>query len=331
MKKLITLLMLIALFTTSMSFAIYDPMQYDTVIIKDNNEWVEMDVQYPMLKGSKPGMHSLNAIIEGLVNVELDKLTEEAKQLQVDFKDNNWEFRKASFYTNFEVNGFGNNIVSIKLTIYPSTGGTGMPQVYTYTYDKVEDTVLGMLDGRFFEVSPEFINILEENIDEQMTAEIAEGQVYSVEVSEDIAEEADNLYLREGNLVLQYNKYAIAAGASGEQEFFIPMMDLQDHLGDIFMRIELMSVGGPEEDTGVFTDLASLREVGKTLGYEVQWNAESRTVELVNDDTIITYSLDDQMMRINNQAVELTQSPVNIDGHIYLSDKDVELLIEAVR
>jgi hypothetical protein len=186
------------------------------------------------------------------------------------------------------------------------------------------------LDGHFFEVTPEFFSLLEENIDKQMKVKIAEGQIYSVKVSEDIAEKANNLYLKEGNLVLQYNKYTIAAGASGEQEFFIPIMSLQDHLIDIFLRIESMDVAEPEKDTDIFIDYASLREVGKALDYEVKWNPISRIVELVNGETIITYSLDNQNMNVNNQEIELTQSPANIDGHIYISDKDVEILIDAI-
>lgn len=71
-----------------------------------------------------------------------------------------------------------------------------------------------------------------------------------------------------------------------------------------------------------------IRYIAKVIGYDVQWNAKTRTIILSDNDNIIEFYVDSKILRVNKQKIDIEPNFEVRDGRTYVSISNIRDLLE---
>lgn len=192
--------------------------------------------------------------LSGLENTDLEnKLNEqfiaEGQKLYEDFVKQMEEIKKQgeghiALETNYETKTDNDKILSIVLTNFTAMGSSDTT-FKTYTVDKTNKSII-TLSSLFKDKS--YVQLISDNIKEQIRAatKADENKIYNLD-SEEMPENDfkqikidQNFYINDNSqLVILFDKYEVAPGYMGTQEFIIPINEIENIL--LSRGLELIS------------------------------------------------------------------------------------------
>ncbi|WFD09716.1 stalk domain-containing protein [Tepidibacter hydrothermalis] len=252
----------------------------DVKEIKTESEYLIVNARIPQLKGLKDEAYqlSLNENIMKEAMAYINEAEKESKEFAEDCKKNGWEVRPNTVTVQFELkdnSGIDNSIVSLEVIKAFNNGGTGNPEIDFYNIsnkDKAEELTLKDLLGEKYK----------EIADDQIKKQIEQDKDMYFNGIEGFKGISGNqkFYYENGNVVIVFDKYEIAPGATGIPEFKIEIP--QDSIGGFHFVLVINNEG---IKTNVYqkedgTIMVPLRLVSEKLGYEVKWIEENRSIEI---------------------------------------------------
>ncbi|MNI04323.1 Protease inhibitor precursor [compost metagenome] len=176
--------------------------------------------------------------------------------------------------------GSGNpsDILSIQVTTYAATGGTGSPRVDNYNFRNIADTKWLSLEEV---MGADFKTIIDEKIKVEMAAH---PELYFAEEFKGISD-AQSYYVEGDEVVVMFPKYSIAPGSTGTPEFriAIPAEAGSNGTGEVVtppakVQATLAKDVLYVDQNGI--EMIPLRQAAEALGYEIKWDGSTQTVEL---------------------------------------------------
>ncbi len=214
----------------------------------------------------------------------INEAEKESKQFAEDCKKNGWEVRPNTVIVEFELkdnSATNNSIVSLEVIKEFNNGGTGNPDIDFYNISNKDKAVELTLKDLIGEKDKEIINNqikkqIEQNKDKYFNGEDGIEGFKSI---------SDNqkFYYENGNIVIVFDKYEIAPGATGIPEFKIEIPQDSNtglHFGLVINneRINIQKSNVYQKEDGSI--MIPLRVVCEKLGYEVKWIEKNRSIEI---------------------------------------------------
>ncbi|WP_052356877.1 DUF3298 and DUF4163 domain-containing protein [[Clostridium] dakarense] len=188
--------------------------------IEDNG--FEVSIKSPKIEGLK------NKDLEYKLNKEFEK---EGKTLYKDYLKEIEELKKDGIEGRemvdswYDVKTDNDKILSLALYTHHAQGSSNTEGKY-YTVDKENETVL-TLEGMFS--GSDYVNVISENIKDQMKDRMKQDKDKVYWIEDEMAENFNSItkdqkfYINKNNeLVICFDKYEVAPGYMGMQEFVIP-------------------------------------------------------------------------------------------------------------
>lgn len=237
--------------------------------VQDDNAYLKLHVKLPVIQGMKDSKYQeqMNYIIESHAMKDIEKWKSEAKAASDKASTAGYTYRPYELYVSYELKSNGEGtpqaLISLQVTTYAATGGTGAPRVDHYNF-------LNLAEGQKVEIKDLLGDNFKEIVDQAVLKGMdAEPSKYFKDQYKGIRE-SQSFYVQNGEVVVVFPKYSIAPGSTGTPEFRIPLWKL--------------NVGGEELGAPVVVDkqgtvLVPVRDVAEKLGYQLVWNEEKQSVE----------------------------------------------------
>lgn len=219
--------------------SLYDQVQETVNVVEaepffdTNNEYVEFHVKVPRIEGLKDKAYQeqLNASIKSSAAKEIKNIQEEAEKFALDCKEQGWEFRPYQLTIDYDVKS-KDQVLSLVVTTYASTGGTGNPIVDCYNIDIEESKSIELKD--LFKDDVDYKDLLNKGIKNQIAVQQKdEDKVYfEGDMGFQTISDAQSFYVEHGNLAIAFPKYSIAPGYMGTPEFKVSLKALGESLKD---------------------------------------------------------------------------------------------------
>ncbi|WNR43437.1 stalk domain-containing protein [Paenibacillus roseipurpureus] len=254
------------------------PVGVKDVVLTSTSADVTTNIKVPQLTGMLDVQYQgeLNDIILSHANKDLAALEKAAGEDSAKAKEAGFTFRPYGLTITYALksDGTGNpaGVISLEITTYAATGGTGMPRLDTYNVLNAEHaqrvTLQDLLGANY-----------KETVDAGVVAKIAEKpQNYFKDQFKGISSE-QGFYVEKGDVVVVFPKYAIAPGSSGSPEFRFTLADnLTITPTEQRAKVELATNEVVVNADGV--SLVPYRKVAEGLGYTVTWNPDTYSAEL---------------------------------------------------
>ncbi len=284
----------------------------ETKDIRSESEALVAEIKLPKLQGLADLLYQeqTNGLIESHAMKDLAYWKAEAEKAALKAKEAGITFRPYQLHIGYELKSDGGEaaggIVSLVVTTYAATGGTGNPRVDTYNFYNKPDTKRLELQDVLGNGYKETVNVA---IREQIAKEPAK---YFVNAFEGISDH-QAFYVNEGDVVIVFPKYSIAPGATGVPEFRIAVQSAAN-----VPTITLSNADVFTSDTGKL--MLPLRAVSEALGYRITWNAETGTAELLRGAQWTSVTVGKDAYTVNKMApITLGAAPViQTNGSMYV-------------
>lgn len=285
--------------------------------IKESTAEYELNLQIPVISGLKDQSYQqqLN-----------DKIRKQAEQDQADFirqaKEQAESMRKAGFEVRpvsltivYEVKSRPDSpILSMEVITSAQMGGTGNPRADFYNIyngSTARELHLQDLFGASYQAG------INQEISKQIDQRIQEGIPYFKDQYKGISA-TQGFYIQDGHVVIVFDKYSIAAGYVGLPEFKIAW-DGRLHLPLTLNGTPLDAITALAELDGKGNTLVPLRSVAEALGFTVQWNAATGSIDLNRQAvwTQVTLGVD-SYAKGKMAPQSLGAAPVLVDDKTYV-------------
>ncbi|SDN24609.1 protein of unknown function [Paenibacillus sp. yr247] len=259
-------------------------VQIKDEVLTSQTTYLKTNIKVPQLSGMLDPIYQaqMNDIILSHANKDLANWEKEAADAAADAKANGFTYRPYDLTINYVLKSDGTSnpagVVSLQITTYAATGGTGMPRVDTYN-------VLNRVEGQRVTLQDLLGNKFKETVNAGIQAKINEKpENYFKDEFKGISEE-QGFYVENGEAVVLFPKYAIAPGSTGTPEFRFSLPEnltiaakplVSTPLKN--MKLDLISSDSVTNTQGV--NLVPFRKVAEGLGYEVKWNQETYSAEV---------------------------------------------------
>ncbi|MDC0761577.1 DUF3298 and DUF4163 domain-containing protein [Brevibacillus sp. AG] len=187
-------------------------------------------VSIPVISGMKDKAFEakLNATLLKEAQTGLAEGQKAGKEDAEEAKKNGWEPRPHALDISYEVYNAG-NLVSFSVQTYIYTGGAhGMTDVSYYNIDNQPKSKQLKL-AELFQSGHDYRTIFNQIILQQIKEETEEDGFNPYDGFESIRED-QGFFFKDGNLMIHFGQYEIAAYAAGMPEFTIPAQRYQDLL-----------------------------------------------------------------------------------------------------
>ncbi|NOU74583.1 DUF4163 domain-containing protein [Paenibacillus sp. LMG 31458] len=310
------------------------PVQVKEVELTSKTQDLITNIKVPQLSGMLDTKYQeqTNDIILSHANKDLANWEKEAAQAAADAKTNGFTYRPYELTINYVLKSDGSNnpagVVSLEVTTYAATGGTGMPRVDTYN-------VLNREQGQRVTLQDLLGDNFKENVNTGIQAKINEKpENYFKDEFKGISEE-QGFYVEKGEAVIVFPKYSIAPGSSGTPEFRFSLPEKWNMtpkpvapLPVEKMKLDLVASDSLTNAEGV--SLVPLRKVAEGLGYEVKWNQETYAAELKKGAGWTSVSVgQDSYFFAKMAPVTLGTAPVILNDTLYVPLKFVTDILRA--
>ncbi|WP_187274295.1 DUF3298 and DUF4163 domain-containing protein [Paenibacillus sp. N3.4] len=192
------------------------------VILISASKELKTNMKVPQLTGMRDTTYQaeMNDIIFSHANKDMANWEKEAAQAASDAKANGFTYRPYELTITYELKSDGSSnpagVISLEVTTYGETGGTGMPRVDTYNVFNGERAQLVRLQDLLGDNFKEIVNT-------GVLAKMDEDpQNYFKNDFKGINEE-QGFFVEKGEAVVIFPKYAIAPGSTGSRiRFSLP-------------------------------------------------------------------------------------------------------------
>lgn len=243
---------------------------------------------------------------------------------------NGFTYRPYELTINYTLKSDGSSnpagVVSLEVTTYAATGGTGMPRVDTYNVlnrEQGQRVTLQDLLGDNFKVNVNAgiqakINEKPENYFNDEFKGISEGQSF---------------YVEKGEAVIVFPKYSVAPSSTGTPEFRFNLPEKMTTKTVVPTPVEKMKLdlaGSDSLTNAEGVSLVPLRKVAEGIGYEVKWNQETYAAELKKGAGWTSVSVGkDSYFYAKMAPVTLGTAPVILNDTLYVPLKFVTDILRA--
>lgn len=202
--------------------------------------------------------------------------------------------------------GYPADVISLTVITEGSEGGTSMPRIDTYNVKNTataERVTLSDLLGANYK----------EKFDADILAEMKKDpDKYFIEEYKGTSVE-QSFYIEQGDVVIVFPKYSIAAGYIGSPEF---RFSLNPNSTDA-PKLDLTKVANFTNKQGVL--MVSLRDMANQLDYELKWDQATKTAELMKGAQWTSVSINKNSYFLAKMAPkELGAAPVLQDNKTYV-------------
>ncbi|CAH1200442.1 hypothetical protein PAECIP111891_01759 [Paenibacillus allorhizoplanae] len=310
------------------------PVVIKEVVLTSKSTDLTTNIKVPQLSGMLDTKYQdeLNNIILSHANKDLASWEKDAAEAAAAAKDKGYTYRPYGLtivYT-LKSDGTGNpsGVVSLTVTTYGETGGTGMPRVDTYNVlnaAAAQRVTLQDLLGADYKAT----------IDAGVIAKMEEEPQYFFKDQFKGISSEQGFYVEKGAAVVVFPKYAIAAGVAGSPEFrFVLPNDLTIKPnptplpGTDKVKVDLAPVDVEQNEDGV--TLVPFRKVAEGLGYTVKWNQDTYAAELSKGAQWTSVSVGkDSYFFAKMAPVALGAAPVILNDTLYVPTKFVSDILKA--
>ncbi|OCT13295.1 hypothetical protein A8709_03295 [Paenibacillus pectinilyticus] len=304
------------------------------VVLTSSSENLTTDIKVPQLTGMVDVRYQdeLNDIILSHANKDLAAWEKDAADAAAAAKEHGYTYRPYGLTITYTLksDGTGNpaGVVSLTVTTYGATGGTGMPRVDTYT-------VLNAAQAQRVTLQDLLGANYKETINAGVIAKIdADPQYFFKDQFKGISDE-QGFYVEKGEAVVVFPKYAIAAGVAGSPEFrFALPADLKitpnptPLPGADKVKVDLAASDVVVNADGV--SLVPFRKVAEALGYTVKWNQDTYAAEVMKGAQWTSVSVGkDSYFFAKMAPVALGAAPVILNDSLYVPVKFVSDILRA--
>ncbi|WP_261302227.1 stalk domain-containing protein [Paenibacillus andongensis] len=309
-------------------------VQVKEVDLTSKTQDLKTNIKVPQLSGMLDTKYQeqTNDIILSHANKDLAIWENEAAQAAADAKTNGFTYRPYELTIHYALksDGSGNQagVVSLEVTTYAATGGTGMPRVDTYN-------VLNHEQGQRVTLQDLLGDNFKENVNAGIQAQINEKpENYFKDAFKGISEE-QSFYVEKGEAVIVFPKYSIAPGSTGTPEFRFNLPEKWQMTPKpvaptpiVKMKLDLVARDSLTNAEGV--SLVPLRKVAEGLDYEVKWNQETYAAELKKGAEWTSVSVGkDSYFYAKMAPVTLGTAPVILNDTLYVPLKFVTDILQA--
>lgn len=281
-------------------------------VLNTTSKYLIADIKVPQLTGMLDTHYQdeLNDIILSHAEKDLAQWEKNAAEMGKKAEANQQEFHPYTLNIayNLKSDGTGNPAGVISLTVITegSEGGTSMPRIDTYNVKNTaaaERVTLSDLLGANYK----------EKLDADILAEIKKDpDKYFLEEYKGTSVE-QSFYIEQGDLVIVFPKYSIAAGYVGSPEFRFSLTNSSTDVA----KLDLKKVANFSNKQGVL--MVSLRDVANQLNYELKWNQSTKTAELSKGAQWTSVSINKDAYFFAKMAPkELGAAPVLQDNKTYV-------------
>lgn len=300
--------------------AVTAPVVVKEVVLTSKSADLTTNIKVPQLTGMLDVRYQdeLNDIILSHANKDLAAWEKEAAEASADAKAHDFTFRPYGLTISYALKSDGAGhpagVVSLEVTTYAATGGTGMPRLDTYNVFNAAQaqrvTLQDLLGANY-----------KETIDAGVSAKIAEKpENFFKDQFKGISTE-QGFYVEKGAAVVVFPKYAIAPGSSGSPEFRFPIAEnVTITPTPASVKVELATSDVVVNADGV--SLIPFRKVAEGLGYTVKWNQDTYSAEISKGSqwTSVTVGKDSYFF-VKMAPVSLGAAPVIMNESLYVPVK----------
>ena len=231
--------------------------------------------------------------------------------------ENDFPIRQYQLFVDYDVMTNNADFLSFTMTYYTYTGGAnGMTAVQAYNIDKKANKPVKLED--LFPLGANYVEVINKEIVKQIEvrSQNDEEMFFEGEMGFKTISPTHNFYLKDGNLVIIFEKYDIAPGAMGIPEFALDLADLKAKItvnndSKVVVDMKISKING--------IDVIPLREVVEDLGYKVDWNANDRSILVTKGTATAKLKIGDTIYIANHKIpYDLGFAPVIVDGSTYV-------------
>lgn len=242
--------------------------------LSTTSKYLIAELKVPQLTGMLDVQYQdeLNDIILSHAEKDLAQWEKDAAEMGEKAQANQQEFHPYTLYLTYDLksDGTGNpaGVISLKVITEGSEGGTSMPRIDTYNVKNAavaeSVTLIDLLGANY-----------KEKLDADILAEIKKDpDKYFVEEYKGTAAD-QTFYIENGDVVIVFPKYSIAAGYVGSPEFRFSLNNSTANT----LKLDLKKVASYTNQQDVL--MLSLRDLANQLNYELSWNQSTKTAELM--------------------------------------------------
>ncbi|MEW9698188.1 stalk domain-containing protein [Paenibacillus sp. SI8] len=253
-------------------------------ILTSSTENLKTNIKVPQLTGMQDTKYQdqLNDILLSHANKDLANWEKEATEAAAKAKEYGIEYRPYELTIVYSVKSDGSGhpagVLSLEITTYAATGGTGMPRIDTYN-------VLNAAHAQRVTLADLLGEDFKDTVNAGVIAKINEQPAnYFKDDFKGIGDE-QSFYVEKGEAVVVFPKYSIAPGSSGSPEFRFPLAENltvnpkpAEPAPSASAKLDLQAADTITNADGV--TMVPLRKVVEGLGYRVKWNQDTYSAEL---------------------------------------------------
>lgn len=310
------------------------PVVVKEVVLTTKSKDLTTNIKVPQLSGMLDTKYQdeLNNTILAHANEDLASWEKQAAEAAAAAKDTGYTYRPYGLtivYTlKSDGSGYPSGVVSLSVTSYGETGGTGMPRVDTYNVlnaGTAQRVTLQDLLGANYKAT----------VDAGVIAKMKEEPQYFFPDQFKGIDADQGFFVEKGAAVVVFPKYAIAAGVAGSPEFRFNLpanLTIQpnpDPLpGTDKVKVELSTSDVEQNADGV--SLVPFRKVAEGLGYTVKWNQDTYGAELSKGAQWTSVSVGkDSYFYAKMAPVALGAAPVILNDTLFVPTKFVSDILKA--
>lgn len=256
-------------------------VQIKEEVLTSKTENLKTNVKVPQLTGMLDAKYQeqLNDILMSHANEDLANWEKEADEAAADAKTKGFTYRPYELTIIYALKSDGTSfpagLVSLQITTYGATGGTGMPRVDTYN-------VLNREEAQRVTLQDVLGDTYKETVDAGVRAAMDEHPENYFKDEFKGIRESQGFYVEKGEAVVVFPKYAIAPGVMGSPEFRFPIAaDLTIPVKtEPALKLALDLAAGDSIKSAEGVTFVPFRKVAEGLGYEVTWNQATYAAEL---------------------------------------------------
>lgn len=303
--------------------AIEAPAKLEATITEEKissvNDLIEIDIAYPVISGltDAAGEKELNESIKNQITKMKNDMEADVKEYEKLAAENDFPIRQYQLFVDYDVMTNNADFLSFTMTYYTYTGGAnGMTAVQAYNIDKKANKPVKLED--LFPLGANYVEVINKEIVKQIEvrSQNDEEMFFEGEMGFKTISPTHNFYLKDGNLVIIFEKYDIAPGAMGIPEFALDLADLKAKItvnndSKVVVDMKISKING--------IDVIPLREVVEDLGYKVDWNANDRSILVTKGTATAKLKIGDTIYIANHKIpYDLGFAPVIVDGSTYV-------------
>lgn len=281
-------------------------------VLTTTSQYLMAELKVPQITGMLDTQYQeeLNDIILSHAEKDLAEWEKKANEMGKKAQADRQEFYPYTLNITYDLKSDGTghpaDVISLTVITEGSEGGTSMPRIDTYNVKNTataERVTLSDLLGANYK----------EKLDADILAEMKKDpDKYFIEEYKGTSSE-QSFYIEQGDVVIVFPKYSIAAGYIGSPEF---RFSLSPNSADA-PKLDLTKVANFTNNQGVL--MVSLRDMANQLDYELKWDQATKTAELMKGAQWTSVSINKNSYFFAKMAPkELGAAPVLQDNKTYV-------------